>query len=232
MNLLRGLPVVVTILFASRGLPAMGLPVMSPLWALVVGLVLHHGVVVAEIVRSAGRRIPASHREAAELMGATPLLVAWTTVLPQALRAASSTLRTRVVVILMDTSLGFIVGYPDLLSVAPSANRDLESPMQLYLVVGAVYVALSAALTALPPRTVSTQGPVPDASTRGIGSGSGWEYRSRHRAATSPGRSDVSGDRPGRPGLIGARAQPAMVHRGGSDASRSPESTRARVKKL
>lgn len=149
MNVLRGLPVVITILIVSRGLPALGLPLADPLWYLVVGLTLHNLVAVAEIIRDGLRELPLSHREAAYLMGAGPVQTVRTILLPQAVPIVLPALTSRLIVVLMDTSLAFIVGYEELLAVARQANSDLQAPIQVYLTVALIYLALNVVLAAL-----------------------------------------------------------------------------------
>lgn len=148
LNLLRGLPVVITILVVSRGFPGLG----APLWYLVAGLTLHNAVAVAEIVRTGLNDLPPSHRDAAYLMGAGPLTTARTILLPQAFRAVWPALTSRLTVVLMDTSLAFVVGYEDLLAVARQANSDLRAPVAVYLVVALIYLALSLGLAVLARR--------------------------------------------------------------------------------
>lgn len=139
VTVLRGLPVVITILAVSHGLAARG----DPLWCLVAGLALHNLAAVAEIVRTGLRGLPASHRDAAHLMGAGPLRTARAILLPQALRAVRPALAGRLVVVLTDTSLAFVVGYEDLLAVARQADNDLRAPVPVYLVVAVIYLTLS-----------------------------------------------------------------------------------------
>jgi len=148
MNVLRGLPVVITILIVSRGLPALGMPLADPLWYLVVGLTLHNLVAVAEIIRSGLHALPESHREAAYLMGAGPVRTARTILLPQALPIVLPALTSRLIVVLMDTSLAFVVGYEELLAVARQANSELQAPIQVYLTVALIYLALNVVLAA------------------------------------------------------------------------------------
>ena len=57
IELLRGLPVVITIYFASRVLPEIGIS-LPPLWYLVIGLTAYNCVIIAEILRSGVAALP------------------------------------------------------------------------------------------------------------------------------------------------------------------------------
>ena len=57
IELLRGLPVVITIYFASRVLPEIGIS-LPPLWYLVIGLTAYNCVIIAEILRAGVAALP------------------------------------------------------------------------------------------------------------------------------------------------------------------------------
>ena len=64
IELLRGLPVVITIYFASRVLPEIGIS-LPPLWYLVIGLTAYNCVIIAEILRAGVAALPRGQTEAA-----------------------------------------------------------------------------------------------------------------------------------------------------------------------
>jgi glutamate transport system permease protein len=69
---------------------------------------------------------------------------------------------SQLVVIVKDTSLGFIVSYEELLNVATQATQVLSNPIQLYAAVGLIYIVINYVLsklaTHLQPRLTSRSG--------------------------------------------------------------------------
>jgi glutamate transport system permease protein len=108
VELLRGLPVVVTIYFASRVLPELGVT-LAPLWYVVVGLTAYNCVIIAEIVRAGINALPRGQSEAAYAVGLTRFQVLRLILLPQAFRIMLPALISQLVVVVKDTSLGFVV---------------------------------------------------------------------------------------------------------------------------
>jgi len=58
VEVFRGLPVVITIFLAGRGLPELGVSFSLDLWYVVIGLTIYNMVVIAEILRSGMARRP------------------------------------------------------------------------------------------------------------------------------------------------------------------------------
>jgi glutamate transport system permease protein len=149
VEIFRGLPVVITIFFVARALPEFGISFDDTLWYLVIGLTIYNMVVIAEILRSGMEGLPKGQREAAASIGLSPLQTTRLVLLPQAYRIMLPALISQIVVVLKDTSLGFIISYEELLNVARQATQILNNPIQLYFVVGVFYVLVNYALSKL-----------------------------------------------------------------------------------
>jgi glutamate transport system permease protein len=145
VELLRGTPVVLAIFFASRVLPQLGLD-LAELWFVVIGLVAYNSVVIAEIIRAGLASLPRGQREAAMAIG----LRRWQTLrlilLPQAFRVMLPAIIAQLVVVVKDTSLGFIVSYPELLRRANVAIQSTHNPIQILFVVALIYIAINYSL--------------------------------------------------------------------------------------
>lgn len=106
IELLRGMPVLLMMFF---GLLGFGL---SSFQAVVFGLALYNAAIVAEILRAGLNAVPRGQAEAGTALG----LTRWQTLrmiqLPQVVRLMLPSLISQFVVLLKDSSLGFIVGYP------------------------------------------------------------------------------------------------------------------------
>jgi glutamate transport system permease protein len=149
VEIFRGLPVVITIFFVARALPEFGLSFDDVLWYLVIGLTIYNMVVIAEILRSGMEGLPKGQREAAASIGLSPLQTTRLVLLPQAYRIMLPALISQLVVVLKDTSLGFIISYEELLNVARQATQLLNNPIQLYFVVGVFFIIVNYGLSKL-----------------------------------------------------------------------------------
>ncbi len=145
IELLRGVPVVMAIFFASRVLPEVGID-LSLRWYLVIGLTGYNAVVIAEIVRAGVAALPLGQTEAAYAIGLTRGATLRRILLPQAFRIMLPALISQLVVILKDTSLGAFISYEELLRRGNLAVQNLRNPLQLYLLVGALFIAVNTAL--------------------------------------------------------------------------------------
>ncbi len=149
VEVLRGMPVVITIFFVARGLPELGLRIDDRMWYLVVGLTLYNAIVIAEIVRSGMEGLPRGQREAASSIGLSPAQTTVLVLLPQAVRIMLPAIISQLVVVLKDTSLGFIISYPELLRVGTLAAQFLGNPLQMYVVIGLIFLTFNYALSRL-----------------------------------------------------------------------------------
>jgi glutamate transport system permease protein len=148
IEFLRGVPVVMAIFFASRVLPEVGVR-LSLRWYLVIGLTAYNAVVIAEIIRSGVQALPRGQTEAAYAVGLTRGATLRLILLPQAFRIMLPALISQVVVILKDTSLGAFISYEELLRRGSLAVQSLSNPLQLYLLVGLIFIAVNFALSRL-----------------------------------------------------------------------------------
>jgi glutamate transport system permease protein len=149
VELLRGLPVVITIYFASRVLPEIGIS-LPPLWYLVIGLTAYNCVIIAEILRSGIAALPRGQTEAAYAVGLRRLQVLRLILLPQAFRLMLPALISQLVVIVKDTSLGFVVfGFTEFVRTANvviqfyGGNQGINLALQMYVTVALVFILIN-----------------------------------------------------------------------------------------
>ncbi|HEX7538077.1 MAG TPA: amino acid ABC transporter permease [Dermatophilaceae bacterium] len=155
IELLRGLPVVITIYFASRVLPELGvdlsgLPGEAGLWFLVLGLTAYNCVIIAEILRAGVASLPKGQREAALAIGLTPWATMRLVLLPQATRVMLPALISQLVVILKDTSLAAVLAlYTELLRQGNLIALNLHNPIQILFVVAVIFILINYSLSRL-----------------------------------------------------------------------------------
>lgn len=145
IELFRGLPVVL-LMFAS----AVVLPV-SIFWAVVIGLVIYNSAVVGEILRAGILSLPRGQSEAAAAVGMSHLQTLRLILLPQAIRRMMPILVSQLVVLTKDTSLGYIVGYLELLRSVQNL-RDFFGNNYLFsvfFVAAAVYIIVNFSISRL-----------------------------------------------------------------------------------
>jgi glutamate transport system permease protein len=138
----RGLPVVITIFFTAGILSEYGVRI-EPLYYLVIGLALYNMVVIGEILRSGMANLPRGQQEAAEALGLSGLQTVLTILLPQSYRVMLPALISQVVVVLKDTSLGFIISYEEVLRVGGQIVQNLSNPIQVYAVIAVIYISVN-----------------------------------------------------------------------------------------
>lgn len=155
IELLRGLPVIVTIFYVyiltrSLDLDISWLPGEDGLWFLVIGLTLYNSVIIAEILRAGVAALPRGQGEAALAIGMTPRQAMATVQLPQAFRTMLPALISQLVVILKDTSLVAVLGlYTELLRRGNLISLNLDNPIQTLFVVGLIFIAINYGLSRL-----------------------------------------------------------------------------------
>jgi len=116
---------------------------IQPLWALVLGLTLYNGAVIAEIIRAGILSLPRGQTEAALAVGLTRGQTLGSVLLPQAVRVMLPSLISQLVVLLKDTSLGFIICFEELLRVGGQLRQFLHNPIQMYVVIALIYIAIN-----------------------------------------------------------------------------------------
>jgi glutamate transport system permease protein len=143
----RGVPLLLLIFFFFLAFPlAFGIE-LPALWSLVLGLTLYNGAVIAEIVRAGILAIPKGQTEAASAVGLRRGQTLRIVLLPQAIRIMLPALVSQLVVLLKDTSLGFVIGYAELLRTGGQLVQILNNPIQLYLVIAGIYIVINSALS-------------------------------------------------------------------------------------
>ena len=148
----RAVPLLVLIFILYFGI-SRGLGVnVSAFTALVLGLMLYNGSVLAEVFRAGVASLPRGQSEAAYALGMRKTQVMTNVLLPQALRAMLPTIVSQLVVVLKDTALGFLILYPELLYQARflGSQGQLGSPiLPVAIVIAAIYISMCLLLSGL-----------------------------------------------------------------------------------
>lgn len=111
LEFLRGMPVLLMMLFILLVVQ------VGAFWAVVAALTLYNGALIGEALRAGLAALPRGQREAGLSLGMRPLQSKLLVEFPQAFRQMLPIIVAQLVVLLKDTSLGYIVGYVELLRV-------------------------------------------------------------------------------------------------------------------
>ena len=191
----RAMPVLVMIFFIFVALK------VQPLPALVAGLTLYNGSVLAEVFRSGVNSVERGQREAAFALGMRKTQVMTYVLVPQAVRAMLPTIISQLVVALKDTSLGYLITYEEFLHAGKliASNLDYDLPfIPVVMVISPIYIGMCMLLSLVRP--VGVQAAAAQSQDRGRGRRPG---RTRDAAA--------GWGSPTAPRLVGSRAHRAMT---------------------
>jgi glutamate transport system permease protein len=150
----RAIPLLVVIFALYFVLPSFGIR-LSAYAALTGGLILYNMAVLAEIFRAGILSVDRGQAEAASGLGLRKSQVMRLVLLPQAIRRMLPVLVAQLVVLLKDSSLGFIIGYFELLRQARSLVEYFtprfgsEYTFQLYVAAGLIYIVVNVLLSQL-----------------------------------------------------------------------------------
>ncbi|QEE61636.1 amino acid ABC transporter permease [Salinibacterium sp. dk2585] len=151
-ELFRAIPVLILMMIMYYGLPPLGVTFMTPFLAVVIGLTLYNGSVLAEVFRAGIESLPKGQTEAGYAIGMRKSAVMLLIQYPQAIRAMMPVIISQLVVVLKDTALGFIVTFQELLYLAKFYGGQVTygSPIiPSTIVFGTIYILLCLALSAV-----------------------------------------------------------------------------------
>ncbi|GAA0634834.1 amino acid ABC transporter permease [Sporichthya brevicatena] len=124
----------------------LGTDQLGTLAPLVIALMLYNGAVLAEVFRAGILAVPKGQREAAAAVGLTERQIMSQVLLPQATRIMLPSIVSQAVVALKDTSLGFIIAYPELVRVGRNIYDTRYNIIPTVIVITIIYVALNMAV--------------------------------------------------------------------------------------
>lgn len=142
VDLLRGLPLLVTIFAIFYGPTAFGIAIPSiPSVTLALGMFMASHM--AEITRGALRAIPAEQMEASKTIGLSFWQSLAYVIVPQSIRQAGPPWTNLCVEIVKGTSLVSLVGVADILLSARHVMERTRDPLMFYLAVAVIYFLIN-----------------------------------------------------------------------------------------
>lgn len=146
IEFLRGTPTLLLIYVCFLVLPSAGIK-LSTYWMLTLPIGLSTAAVVAEVYRAGVLAVPRGQTDAARSLGLTEAKVFFLVVFPQALRYIVPALVAQLVIVVKDTTFGYVVTYGELMQNAKVLIANYHALVPVYLVVAALYCLVNYAIS-------------------------------------------------------------------------------------
>lgn len=143
--LIRGTPLIVQIFILYYGLTDIFL--INQFWAGAIGLAVHSGAYIAEIIRGAIQSVDKGQREAGLSLGMSKGKTMRRIILPQAFRRAVPSLGNQFIIGIKDSSLVSFIGLQDLFGVASTMGSNTFDYLPYYITVAIYYLLIVLILT-------------------------------------------------------------------------------------
>ncbi len=145
VEVIRNTPLLVQIYIIYFGLPAIGIRLTPPV-AAVLALGIYTGAYATEILRAGIQSIPAGQVEAARALGLSRWRTLRNVLAGQALAAMYSALVSQLVLLMLASSLVSSISVSDLTATANNIQGLTFRAFEAFIVVAAIYLALTFAL--------------------------------------------------------------------------------------
>ena len=146
IEFLRGTPTLLLIYVCFLVLPSAGIK-LGTYWMLTLPIGLSTAAVVAEVYRAGVLAVPRGQTDAARSLGLTEAKVFFLVVFPQALRYIVPALVAQLVIVVKDTTFGYVVTYGELMQNAKVLIANYHALVPVYLVVAALYCLVNYAIS-------------------------------------------------------------------------------------
>lgn len=141
-EIVRNTPILVQLLWIYYVLPmAMGINLDA--WtALVIGLSLYSSAFIAEAYRAGIQAVPVGHREAAKVLGLSPVQTFARIVLPQAVRMTLPPLAANFVQLIKYSSLGAVISVGEITRRGMELSSSTFRPLEIFTFIAVVYFCI------------------------------------------------------------------------------------------
>jgi glutamate transport system permease protein len=146
IEFLRGVPTLLLIYVCFLVLPSAGIK-LSAYWMLTLPVGLSAAALVAEVYRAGVLAVPRGQTDAARALGLSRAQVFAHVVFPQALRYIVPALVAQLVIVVKDTTFGYVVTYGELMQNARVLIANYRSLVPVYLAVAVLYCVVNYAIS-------------------------------------------------------------------------------------
>ena len=138
----RGVPSLLFVYFFFIVMPTVGVK-MPSFWMITLPAAMSAAGACAEVFRAGVNAVPAGQVEAAKSLGMSKTKTMLLIQLPQAIRYVVPTLISQLVIVVKDTTLAYVVSYPDLLQNGRVLIANYDALVSVYLIIAIVYIVLN-----------------------------------------------------------------------------------------
>jgi polar amino acid transport system permease protein len=149
VEFVRNIPFLLIIYFVYFGLPLVGVSVLDNLWSFVLALAVYAGAYLTETFRAGIEAIGKGYIEAGKAIGLTRLQVAGYVTVPLMFRIVLPSLSNTFISLFKDTSLASAISVHELTYGAIRINVNTWRVIEVYVVVGLMYLATCYAIASL-----------------------------------------------------------------------------------
>jgi His/Glu/Gln/Arg/opine family amino acid ABC transporter permease subunit len=148
VDAIRGTPLLLQLFILYYGLPAAGIKLSAPI-AGILGLGINAGAYLAEIFRAGIEAVPRPHVQAARSLGMSARQTLIRIELPQAIALVLPPMANEMISLVKSTSLISTIAIDELLRSGQIAVSITFAPLEIYVVVGILYLVVNLLLSGL-----------------------------------------------------------------------------------
>ena len=138
-EVIRNTPILVQLLWVYYVLPIVFGVRIESLTALIIGLSVYQAAFISEVYRAGIQAVPKGHREAAQVLGLTPLQSFRRIVLPQAIRMTLPPLASNFVQLIKFSSLGAVISVNEITRRGMELSATNFRPLETFTFIALVY---------------------------------------------------------------------------------------------
>ena len=138
-EIIRNTPILVQLLWVYYVLPIVFGLRIEALTALIIGLSVYQAAFISEVYRAGIQAVPKGHREAAQVLGLTPVQTFRRIVLPQAIRMTLPPLASNFVQLIKFSSLGAVISVSEITRRGMELSATTFRPLEIFTFIAVVY---------------------------------------------------------------------------------------------
>jgi polar amino acid transport system permease protein len=146
-EIIRNTPILVQLLWVYYVMPIVFNIQIDALSASILGLSLYSAVFISEVFRAGIATVPVGHREAAQVLGLTPLQSFTRIVGPQAIRSVLPPLAANFVQLIKYSSLASVVSVSEVTRRGMELSSSTFRPLEIFTFIGLIYFVICWPLT-------------------------------------------------------------------------------------
>jgi His/Glu/Gln/Arg/opine family amino acid ABC transporter permease subunit len=138
-EIIRNTPILVQLLWVYYVLPIVFGIGISSFAAILIGLSVYMASFISEVYRAGIQAVPQGHREAAQVLGLSPLQSFRRIVLPQAIRMTLPPLASNFVQLIKFSSLGAVISVSEITRRGMELSASTFRPLEIFTFIAIVY---------------------------------------------------------------------------------------------